>query len=185
MNPTVLAALAALTLVAAPSAGLAHDHHHRSSSHQPSRPTIVGVAGVDANFSTLVTAVQTAGLVDTLNGDVPFTVFAPTNAAFAELPGGTVDRLLEPRQRDQLIRVLTYHVVPGRISARDLVGAVRAGGGRAELTTVQGAKLIVTSPAEGRLRLTDAKGMRIDIVTADVRASNGLIHAIDGVLMPN
>lgn len=185
MKSIALAALSALTLIAAPNTGSAQDPHHHSRDYRSSRSTIVGVAGGDANFSTLVTAVQTAGLVDTLNGDGPFTVFAPTNAAFAELPSGAVERLLQPSQRSQLTRVLTYHVVPGRISARDLVGAVRAGNGRAELTTVQGAKLTVTSPSEGRLRLTDAKGMRIDIVAADVRASNGLIHAIDGVLMPN
>ncbi|MBX9575965.1 MAG: fasciclin domain-containing protein [Caulobacteraceae bacterium] len=152
-------------------------HHHGSR-------TIVGLASRDERFSTLVAAVQAAGLVDTLTGDGPFTVFAPVNDAFAALPTGTVDGLLQPRARGTLTSILTYHVVPGRITARDLLGAVRAGNGRARLTTVEGGTLTVTADGHGALTLTDEKGARIRVVVADVRASNGVIHAIDGVLMP-
>jgi uncharacterized surface protein with fasciclin (FAS1) repeats len=177
--------LAALALVAAapapasPQASVTPAVH----DHQGSR-TVVGVASRDARFSTLVAAVQAANLVDTLNGRGPFTVFAPVNGAFDALPAGTVERLLQPGQRDALTRVLTYHVVPGRISARDLLGAVRAGGGRATLTTVEGGVLTVTADAHGALTLTDGRGNAIDVVVADVQASNGLIHAIDEVLLP-
>jgi uncharacterized surface protein with fasciclin (FAS1) repeats len=155
------------------------------AGHARHERTIVAVAAGDSRFSTLVAAVQAAGLVNTLNGSGPFTVFAPVNDAFDALPQGAVERLLQPRQRDRLVQILTYHVVAGRISAADLATAVRVGNGRATLTTVEGGGLVVTAAGRGRLRLTDAAGDHFDIVVADVAASNGIIHAIDGVLMPH
>lgn len=178
----VAATLALTTGLALPAA--AHDRAPARADHHRAGPTIVGVAAGNADFSTLVTAVQTAGLVQTLNGPGPFTVFAPTNEAFADLPSGAVERLLHPSQRSQLSRILTYHVVPGRITAADLTTAIRVGGGSATLTTVEGGELTVTSGRRG-LTLTDAAGNRIAIGTADIRASNGIVHVLDGVLTPH
>ena len=181
---TLIAAASALSVVLVTAApALAHDHHH-SRTNVRAAPTIVGVAAASDDFSTLVAAVQAADLVDTLNGAGPFTVFAPTNAAFGALPAGTVQGLLRPSQRGPLTQVLTYHVVPGRITAADLTTAVRVGGGSATLNTVEGGRLTVADRGRGRLRLTDEAGAHIDIVAADVPASNGIIHAIDGVLTP-
>lgn len=174
-------ALSVAVLTAAPAFAL--DHHHARSNARAA-PTIVDVAAASGDFSTLVAAVQAADLVDTLNGAGPFTVFAPTNAAFNDLPEGTVQQLLRPSQRGPLTQVLTYHVLPGRITAADLTTAVRVGGGSATLNTVEGGRLTVADRGRGRLRLTDEAGAHIDIVATDVAASNGIIHAIDGVLTP-
>jgi uncharacterized surface protein with fasciclin (FAS1) repeats len=133
--------------------------------------------------TTLVAAVKAAGLVDTLSGPGPFTVFAPTNDAFARLPAGTVDTLLQPGNRAMLQSVLTYHVVPGRVTAEELVGMIRAGGGRARLTTVQGGTL-TASTMNGRVTLTDAKGGMAHVTQADVMQSNGVIHVTDAVSLP-
>jgi uncharacterized surface protein with fasciclin (FAS1) repeats len=182
----LLAATLAITAGTATVAA-AHDRQHspaRADHHHRAAQTLVGVAAGNADFSTLVTAVQTAGLVDTLNSAGPFTVFAPTNDAFAELPAGTVDSLLRPSQRAALSRILTYHVVPGQITAADLTTAVRVGGGSATLTTVEGGRLVATV-RRGRLTLTDAAGNRIGVTAADIPASNGLIHVLDGVLTPH
>lgn len=145
--------------------------------------TIVANAAASKDHTTLVAAVQAAGLVDTLNGPGPFTVFAPVNAAFAKLPAGTVDTLLKPENKAALQGVLTYHVVPGRVSAADLAGLVRAGGGKATLTTVAGGTL-TASDMGGRLMLTDAKGGMSHVTIADVNQSNGVIHVVDAVLLP-
>ncbi|MFY7718242.1 MAG: fasciclin domain-containing protein [Brevundimonas sp.] len=182
----LLAATLAITAGTATVAA-AHDRQHspaRADHHHRAAQTLVGVAAGNADFSTLVTAVQAAGLVDTLNSAGPFTVFAPTNDAFAELPAGTVDSLLRPSQRAALSRILTYHVVPGRITAADLTTAVRVGGGSATLTTVEGGRLVATV-RRGTLTLTDAAGNRIGVTAADIPASNGLIHVLDGVLTPH
>jgi uncharacterized surface protein with fasciclin (FAS1) repeats len=182
----LLAATLAITAGTATVAA-AHDRQHspaRADHHHRAAQTLVGVAAGNADFSTLVTAVQTAGLVDTLNSTGPFTVFAPTNDAFAELPAGTVDSLLRPSQRAALSRILTYHVVPGRITAADLTTAVRVGGGSATLTTVEGGRLVATV-RRGTLTLTDAAPNRIGVTAADIPASNGLIHVLDGVLTPH
>lgn len=182
----LLAATLAITAGTATVAA-AHDRQHspaRADHHHRAAQTLVGVAAGNADFSTLVTAVQTAGLVDTLNSTGPFTVFAPTNDAFAELPAGTVDSLLRPSQRAALSRILTYHVVPGQITAADLTTAVRVGGGSATLTTVEGGRLVATV-RRGTLTLTDAAGNRIGVTAADIPASNGLIHVLDGVLTPH
>ena len=135
------------------------------------------------DHTTLVAAVKAAGLVDTLKGPGPFTVFAPTNAAFDALPAGTVDTLLKPEMKGDLTKVLTYHVVPGKIDAATLVGLIQAGGGTATVTTVQGGTLTATLAGEN-VNLTDAKGNVATVTTADVMQSNGVIHVVDKVLMP-
>ena len=135
------------------------------------------------DHTTLVAAVKAAGLVDTLKGAGPFTVFAPTNAAFAALPAGTVDSLLKPDMKADLTKVLTYHVVPGNLDAAALKAQIEAGGGKAMLKTVQGENLVATM-MDGSVMLTDAKGNGAMVTTADVRQSNGVIHVIDKVLMP-
>src|ERR1700741_1902199 len=136
------------------------------------------------DHTTLVAAVKAAGLVDTLSGPGPFTVFAPTNDAFKKLPAGTVDTLLKPENKDQLVKVLTYHVVPGRLSAADIQKQIKAGGGKATLKTVQGEDL--TASMDGKhLVLTDAKGGKSMVTQANVFQSNGVIHVVDTVLRPN
>lgn len=135
------------------------------------------------DHTTLVAAVKAAGLVETLQGAGPFTVFAPTNAAFGKLPAGTVDNLLKPENKSMLTTVLTYHVVPGRIDAKDLMKMVKKGNGKAELTTVQGGKLMVMQNAEG-LWIQDAAGNKAHVTISDVYQSNGVIHVVDTVLMP-
>lgn len=137
---------------------------------------IVALASGNENLSTLVTAVQAADLVETLQGDGPFTVFAPTNAAFNALPAGTLDTLLQPANKSQLSSILTYHVVAGEVKSSDLKdGQV--------VTTVQGGTLTVNI-TDGKVTLTDAKGNKVNVVTADVDASNGVVHVIDGVVLP-
>ncbi len=145
--------------------------------------TIVDNAVNSKDHTTLVAAVSAAGLVPTLQGPGPFTVFAPTNAAFAKLPAGTVDSLLKPANKAALTGVLTYHVVPGMLTAKELMTMAMQNGGKASLTTVQGETLVASS--DGRmLTLTDRKGSRSNVTIADVRQSNGVIHVIDSVLLP-
>lgn len=145
---------------------------------------IVENAAASADHTTLVAAVKAAGLVDTLASPGPFTVFAPTNAAFAKLPAGTVETLLKPENKGTLTAVLTYHVVAGRLTAADIAAQAKANGGKAVLTTVQGAKLTVWQK-DGAFYVTDAKGGVAKIGPADVLQSNGVIHVIDGVLLPS
>ena len=135
------------------------------------------------DHTTLVAAVKAAGLVETLKGAGPFTVFAPTNAAFDALPAGAVDGLLKPEKKADLTKVLTYHVVPGKLDAAALKTQIEAGGGKAMLKTVQGENLTATL-MDGGVMLTDAKGNSAMVTTADVMQSNGVIHVIDKVLMP-
>jgi uncharacterized surface protein with fasciclin (FAS1) repeats len=135
------------------------------------------------DHTTLVTAVSAAGLVETLQGAGPFTVFAPTNAAFEKLPSGTVETLLKPENKTTLTTVLTYHVVPGKLNAKDLKEWIKKGGGTAELKTVQGGKLWVMEK-DGQWWLKDEKGGTAKITIADVNQSNGVIHVIDSVVMP-
>lgn len=144
---------------------------------------IVGNAVNSPDHTTLVAAVKAAGLVDTLSGAGPFTVFAPTNAAFAKLPVGTVDTLLKPENRSTLQSVLTYHVVPGRITAAELMQMISAGGGQARLTTAQGGTLTARMMGD-QVMLMDAKGGMSHVTQADVLQSNGVIHVIDTVAMP-
>jgi uncharacterized surface protein with fasciclin (FAS1) repeats len=131
----------------------------------------------------LVAAVKAAGLVDTLASGGPFTVFAPTDAAFARLPAGTVDTLLQPANRDQLRAVLTYHVVPGKVTSKDLVEAIRENGGRATLTTVQGGTITATM-AGSSVAIIDAAGGSAMVTMADLVQSNGVIHVTDAVSLP-
>lgn len=146
-------------------------------------PNIVEVAAGNDNFSTLVTAVTAAELVETLSGEGPFTVFAPTNDAFGKLPEGTVETLVKPENKETLTGILTYHVVSGNYEAAAVVDAINSNNGKFTVTTVQG-NTIDLSLNEGNVVLTDAKGNTATVVIADVPASNGVIHAIDTVVMP-
>ncbi len=146
-------------------------------------PTIVSVAAGNDNFSTLVAAVKAADLVTVLNSDGPFTVFAPVNAAFEKLPEGTVASLLKPENKATLAAILTYHVVSGKFEAKDVVAAIKKNNGSFTITTVQGGKLVASLRGDSVI-LTDVAGNISTIVITDVPASNGVIHAIDSVVMP-
>jgi uncharacterized surface protein with fasciclin (FAS1) repeats len=145
---------------------------------------IVSNAVNSADHTTLVAAVKAAGLVETLQGPGPFTVFAPTNEAFAALPAGTVDNLLKPENKPTLVKILTYHVVAGTYDAAALEKLIKKGNGQAQLKTVEGDMLTFTMNGPMNVVVTDAKGNVADISTYDVRQSNGVIHVIDKVLMP-
>jgi uncharacterized surface protein with fasciclin (FAS1) repeats len=146
-------------------------------------PNIVGVAAGNDSFTTLVAAVKAAGLVDTLSGKGPFTVLAPTNDAFNKLPKGTVESLLKPESKEKLTSVLTYHVVSGKYEAAALISAITDNKGKFTVDTVQGGKIDL-SLKDGKVILTDANGGKSTVVITDVAASNGVIHAIDSVVMP-
>ena len=187
MAQSILKALCVSAVLAA--SGLA-----ATTSYTFANPTVGGAAmSTSKNIvqnavnspihKTLVAAVKAAGLVDTLQSAGPFTVFAPTNAAFAKLPAGTVDSLLEPANKGKLTAVLGYHVVAGRLTAADLLAKVKQGGGTATLTTVQGASLTVTAKGK-HILLTDAKGGVSHVTIGDVLQSNGVIHVVDTVLLP-
>jgi uncharacterized surface protein with fasciclin (FAS1) repeats len=135
------------------------------------------------DHTTLVAAVKAAGLVETLSGPGPFTVFAPTNMAFDKLPKGTVDMLVKPENKEMLTGILTYHVVSGKMSAADLMKAIKDGGGKAMLKTVAGGELTAMQMGK-KIVLTDAKGTKAMVTIPDVFQSNGVIHVIDTVLMP-
>jgi len=145
---------------------------------------IIDNAVVSKDHTTLVAAVKAAGLVDTLKGAGPFTVFAPTNAAFEKLPKGTVDTLLKPDMKADLTKVLTYHVVAGKLDAAALKQQLLDGNGSARLTTVQGETLTAKDDGMGGIVLVDAKGGQAKVSIADVMQKNGVIHVIDTVLMP-
>jgi uncharacterized surface protein with fasciclin (FAS1) repeats len=181
MSKLVLAA-AVLALAAPADFAAAKTPIVGGAAMYPSR-SIVENAAQSKSHTTLVAAVQAAGLADTLSGAGPFTVFAPTNAAFAKLPAGTVDTLLRPENKAALQSVLTYHVVPGRVSAAQLVARIKAGRGMAKLATVQGGTLTARL-AGGKVVLTDAKGGRATVTQADVFQSNGVIHVTDAVSLP-
>lgn len=137
------------------------------------------------NHTTLVAAVTAAGLVDTLKGSGPFTVFAPTNDAFENLPAGTVDTLLKPENKAMLTKVLTYHVVAGKMDAKAIMKAIKKGNGKATLKTVSGGTLTAMMNGDANVVVMDEKGNTANISTYDVNQSNGVIHVIDTVLMPN
>lgn len=145
--------------------------------------TIVDVAVGSKDHTTLVAAVKAADLVATLQSAGPFTVFAPTNAAFAKLPAGTVEFLLKAENKATLAKILTYHVVAGSVNAAAVVKAIKDGGGSVTLTTVSGGKL-VGSIKEGKVVLTDEKGGTSTVVATDLAGSNGIIHVIDAVVLP-
>ncbi|HET7797030.1 MAG TPA: fasciclin domain-containing protein [Nevskia sp.] len=151
----------------------------------PMSPTkdIIDNAVNSKDHTTLVTAVKAAGLVETLKGKGPFTVFAPTNAAFAALPAGTVETLLKPENKAKLSGILTYHVVAGKLDSMAVAAAIKAGGGKASLTTVAGGKL--SASIEGKdVVITDENGGKGKVTIADVYQSNGVIHVVDKVLLP-
>lgn len=145
--------------------------------------TIVENASAASNLTTLVTAVKAADLVTTLSGPGPFTVFAPTNDAFSRLAPGTVDTLMKPANKATLAKVLTYHVVAGTMTLEQIVEQVKAGGGKATLTTVAGEPIVVETN-NGAISLTDVNGNKSYIETANVRQSNGMVHVVNGVLVP-
>ena len=145
--------------------------------------TIVENASAASNLTTLVTAVKAADLVTTLSGPGPFTVFAPTNDAFGRLAPGTVDTLMKPANKATLAKVLTYHVVAGTMTLEQIVDNVKAGGGKATLTTVEGEPIVVET-TNGAISLTDVNGNKSYIETANVRQSNGIVHVVNGVLVP-
>ncbi|MBO9637666.1 MAG: fasciclin domain-containing protein, partial [Siphonobacter aquaeclarae] len=151
----------------------------------PMYPTkdIIDNAVNSKDHTTLVAAVKAAGLVETLKGAGPFTVFAPTNAAFEKLPAGTVETLLKPENKGTLTTILTYHVVPGKMSSKDIAKAIKKGGGKTEFTTVSGGKLWAWMEGD-KLALKDEKGNTSTVTVADVFQKNGVIHVIDTVLMP-
>lgn len=189
LTAAIAAVLAATTgLVAAPALA---DHHMEKKADVPMvggaamypTKTIVENAVNSKDHTTLVAAVQAAGLVEALSGPGPFTVFAPTNAAFAKLPAGTVETLVKPENKGTLTTILTYHVVSGNVSASQLIGMIKAGGGKAELTTLSGGKL-TAAVVGGKVVLTDAAGGKATVTQADVFQSNGVIHVTDTVSLP-
>jgi uncharacterized surface protein with fasciclin (FAS1) repeats len=181
MKLTVLAgAVSAVALLAAPA--LASTAPNAAPATQ-SQPTIVEAAVASPAHTTLVAAVQAAGLVETLSGPGPFTVFAPTNDAFAALPAGTVETLIQPANRAILTKVLTYHVVAGRVAAADVIALIQAGGGSAAITTVSGDTL-TASLRGGSVILTDERGGVATVIQADLNTSNGVIHVTDAVSIP-
>ena len=183
--PRLAATLAAATALTVGAAACSSDDGDStadtttSTTEAPAEEmgTIVDVASGNPDFSTLVTAVTAADLAETLSGEGPYTVFAPTNAAFEALPSGTLDELTMPENKDTLTAILTYHVVAGEVLSDDLTDGQ-------EVETVQGETLTVGVTDDG-VTLTDASGNTVNVVTADVEASNGVIHAIDGVLLPS
>ena len=186
--------LTAALAVSVAFAGIALAGHHEAGMHGAENPMVGGApmlvtrdivdnAVNSKDHTTLVAAVKAAGLVDTLKSKGPFTVFAPTNAAFAALPAGTVDTLLKPENKATLAGILTYHVVPGRIDSKAIAARIKAGKGTATYTTVQGEPL--TFKAMGNnVTVTDAKGNSAKVTIANVCQSNGVIHVIDKVLLP-
>jgi uncharacterized surface protein with fasciclin (FAS1) repeats len=188
-------ALLLVTLAAASTAGAQGSSQSQMAMNEPT--TMVGGQAMfrtrdivdnainSADHTTLVAAVKAAGLVETLKGEGPFTVFAPTNAAFAALPEGTVPTLLEPKNKDQLTRVLTYHVVPGRYDVAALMKAIEKGDGKTSLKTASGETLWVMMNGDRNVVVRDAKGGVANISTYDVIQSNGIIHVVDKVLLPS
>jgi uncharacterized surface protein with fasciclin (FAS1) repeats len=176
------ALLAATLAVAAGGVALAKNPMVGGAAMYPTR-TIVQNAVNSKDHTTLVAAVKAAGLVDTLSGTGPFTVFAPTNKAFDKLPSGAVQTLVMPANKGMLTGLLTYHVVAGRMTSAQIAAKIRAGRGMAHLTTVQGERLMASMQGKW-LVLTDAKGGKSRVTTADVIQSNGVIHVVDTVLMP-
>ncbi len=185
MKRTRFALAAAGFIAAAGISGMATAEMTRmvgGAAMYPSKNIIQNAVNSKDN-TTLVAAVKAAGLVDTLEGPGPFTVFAPTNAAFNELPPGAVDTLLKPENKGQLTSVLTYHVLPGRLTTADLSAAIKQGGGQATFKTVQGEPLTVMEKGKA-FEITDSKVHMARITIADVLQSNGVIHVVNKVLMP-
>ena len=178
-----IAQLCALTLVAASAIFAATNPMVGGHEMFPTKNIVQNAVNSD-DHTTLVAAVKAAGLVDTLEGPGPFTVFAPTNEAFAKLPAGTVDTLLMTENKSTLTKILTYHVVAGRLGAKELYKAIKDGHGKAELNTVSGGKLWASMNGK-EIVLTDEKSNTANVTISNVYQSNGVIHVIDAVLLPN
>ncbi len=148
-----------------------------------SRQTIAAALGASADHSTLNQALKGAGLEQTFAGAGPYTVFAPSNAGFQKLPAGTAEGLMRPQSKGALTGLLTYHVVPGVVTAKDLGAAIERGGGKAQLATMAGGTL-TASEANGGIVITDAKGGQARVTQPDMMSSNGVVHSVDAVLMP-
>ena len=174
-----------IVAVAAPSVGFAGDVAMVGGAAMYPSKNIVENAVNSKDHTTLVAAVKAAGLVKTLQGVGPFTVFAPTNEAFAALPAGTVDTLVMPKNKALLTSILTYHVVAGKLSAEELAAKANESGGKVSLKTVAGGTITIESDGAGGWLVVDAKGGKAKITIADVFQSNGVIHVIDHVLLPN
>ena len=159
-------------------------NYNSATKYEKTQGTIVDAAVATPDLSTLVAAVQAAGLVDTLSGEGPFTVFAPTNEAFAALPAGTADTLLLPENKDKLTRILTSHVIAGKLTASDVIAAAEANGGKAVVTTLSGAKL-KAKVKNGAVYIKDESGNYSKVTTADVKTSNGVVHIVNSVLLPS
>ena len=183
MKKLFFAALALVALASAPKVYAQKDPMVGGAAMYPTKD-IVDNAVNSKDHTTLVAAVKAAGLVETLKSAGPFTVFAPTNEAFDKLPAGTVETLVKPENKATLTKILTYHVVAGRLSAKDIAAKIKAGHGKAMLTTVQGGTLTAMMKG-GKLVLTDEKGGTSTVTIADVFQKNGVIHVVDTVLMPN
>lgn len=177
-----LAALCTAAALALTSAAFAENPKVGGAAMYDTK-TIVENAMNSADHTTLVAAVKAAGLVETLSGAGPFTVFAPTNEAFAALPAGAVDNLLKPENKDMLVKVLTCHVVGAKAMAETVKGMIQADGGKSVIETLGGCK-ITASTEGGKIMLTDENGTKAHVTIADVVQSNGVIHVIDAVLMP-
>jgi len=182
MKKTILVIALALVSVISLKAQKMKDPMVGGAAMYPTKD-IIDNAVNSKDHTTLVAAVKAAGLVETLKGKGPFTVFAPTNAAFDKLPAGTVDNLLKPENKATLVKILTYHVVAGRYSAKKIIALITKGNGKAELKTVQGG-ILTASIVEGKVVLTDENGGTATVTIADVFQSNGVIHVIDGVVTP-
>ena len=178
-----LAIAAGIAVACTAPAAFAADNPMVGGAPMYANKTIVENASTAKNLSTLVAAVKAAGLVDTLSGKGPFTVFAPANEAFEKLPAGTVDTLLKPENKAKLTKLLTYHVVSGTYTSTQLTAAARSHGGTSTLKTVQGEPLTVKLQ-DGKVWVIDAKGGKASVATADVMQSNGVVHVVDSVLMP-
>ena len=183
MKNTLRITMATLIASLTTSVALAAENPMVGGAPMSAKKNIVENASKSKDHTTLVTAVKAAGLVETLQGKGPFTVFAPTNEAFDKLPAGTVETLVKPESKKQLTSILTYHVVAGDYTGSKLMSAIKSGGGSAKLTTVNGEKLSATTSGDS-IKLTDSKGGTSMVTIADVVQSNGVIHVIDSVLMP-
>lgn len=184
MKKTIpLQMLAAVALTFATATAFCAENPMVGGAPMYAKKNIVENASKSKDHTTLVAAVKAAGLVQTLEGKGPFTVFAPTNEAFGKLPSGTVDTLVKPENKKQLTAILTYHVVAGKVTAEKLADEIKAGGGKAMLKTVNGEELTAKMAGDA-IELTDAKGGTAKVTIADVMQSNGVIHVIDTVLMP-
>mgnify|MGYP001792003313 CR=1 FL=1 len=179
LKSALLASLAACAsvIVAAP----AHADHHKEG--EAGKPDIVATAMSTGSHNTLVAAIKAAGLVETLQGPGPFTIFAPTDDGFAKLPDGTVATLVKPENKATLTKILTYHAVAGKVTASTLIGLIEAGNGTAKVETLAG-ETLTAAVVEGKVVITDGKGGTATVIAADVMTSNGVIHVTDGVFLP-